>query len=257
MLKKFLFFLLFFLILLLQAQDKTNIAVLDLKGESLSASDLELISSRLRVELVKTQAFNLVERQKMNDLLKEQGLQISGIVSDENIVKAGKLLGVQQMAAGSVGKIGSLYTINIRLIDVQSGKILKSASADNSKGIEALLTESVKNVAKRLAGKETLSLPNRYDQPNNNKNRKFRTPSLPQRAGGSRHPRNIEKIPEQFKNAPPEIKKAAKEVFLISGQLRKLNRAPQKNFRQKKETARLKMRRKALLKKIEDWQKKH
>ncbi|MCD4693727.1 MAG: hypothetical protein K8R79_12490, partial [Calditrichales bacterium] len=90
----------------------------------------------------------------MKEILGEQGFQLTGCTSNECVVEAGKVLGVSQIIAGNIGKIGSLYTISIRLIDVQTGKILKMANVDCECRIEKVLTTSVRNVVERLLGKK-------------------------------------------------------------------------------------------------------
>lgn len=105
---------------LLLAQDKQTIAVLDLDAEGLSRSEARIISSRLRTDLFNTSTFTVLERDKMEDILQEQGFQLSGCTTNECVVEAGKLIGVRHIIAGNIGKLGKLYTINIRLIDVES-----------------------------------------------------------------------------------------------------------------------------------------
>ena len=256
MIKKFVMLVLLIPALSLLAQEKTNIAVLDLKGENISASDTEIISARLRSELVGTEKYNVIEREKMKDLLKEQGIQISGLVSDSSIVRAGKLLGVKRMAAGTAGKIGNLYTISLRLIDVETGKIIKTASADNTRGIENFLTESVKSASRRLAGLESVPLKNNFSGPSK-KGMSIAKPRLSsKRTQGTRRPKNFQQFRERLQNAPPEIKQAAKEVFITDKKIRELEKTPRKNPRQRKELVKLKKRREILFKKIREWEKK-
>jgi len=239
----------------LLAQEKT-MALLDLKGENISASDTEIITSRLRSELAATNKFNIIEREKMNELLNEQGIQISGLVSDERIVKAGKLLGVQEMTAGTVGKIGNLYTISLRLIDVETGKIIKTSSADNSRGIEAFLTESLQTASRRLAGLESANLNNNY-QPRPKEGMKIARPRKNQpRAAGQRKQKNFENFRQRLNNAPPEIKQAGKELFITDKKIREINKSPRKTLKQRKELIRLKERRKELIGKLRDWEEK-
>lgn len=137
------------------AQNKITIAVMDLTGEGVSNSESRIITSRLRTNLVNTDKFTVVEREKMEEILEEQGIQLSGCTSNECVVEAGKLLGVRRIVAGEFGKIGSLFTISIRMIDVQTGRILRTATEDCECRIEDVLTISIDNVAKRLAGIET------------------------------------------------------------------------------------------------------
>ena len=84
--------------------NKNRIAVLDLEAVGVSKVESYTITDRLRSELVKTGAFIIVERSKMNAILEEQGFQMTGCTSEECAVEAGKLLGVTVVArwAGEV-----------------------------------------------------------------------------------------------------------------------------------------------------------
>lgn len=149
-----------FLIVLINisfGQNKINIAVIDLNGEGVSNSETRIISSRLRTDLFNTHKYTIVEREKMNEILGEQGFQLTGCTSNECVIEVGKLLGVRQIVAGDIGKIGNLFTITIRLIDVQTGKIIKIATEDCECKIETVLTTSVKNVSQILSGQEVIS----------------------------------------------------------------------------------------------------
>lgn len=153
------FLLLFTFILTsnLFSQKKIPIAVMDLSGEGISASETRIITSRLRTDLFNTNRFTVVEREKMNEILDEQGFQLSGCTSNECAVEVGKLLGVRLIVAGDIGKISEMYTISIRLIDVQTGKILRTATDDCECNIKEVLTTSVKTVAQILSGKKVQS----------------------------------------------------------------------------------------------------
>lgn len=155
MLKKRYFFIsLLFLFSNSFAQPKTTAAVMRLKAEGVSLSEARIITARLRTELFKTKKYTIVERERMADILREQGFQLGGCTSDACVVEAGKLLGVAVMVAGEIGKMGEMYTLSIRLIDVQSGKILQVASEDCACPIGQFLTHSVQRAAYKLTGQK-------------------------------------------------------------------------------------------------------
>ncbi len=133
-------------------QGKLTLAVMDLDAEGISASENRIISNRLRTELIQTQKLTVVEREKVEEILTEQGFQLSGCTSNECAVQAGKLLGVKYMAVGSIGKIGRIFTINIRLLNVETGVVMKTAVEDCKCRIDMVLTQAVKKTAEKLAG---------------------------------------------------------------------------------------------------------
>ena len=63
----------------------------------------------------------------------------NGKIPDVTVIEAGQLLGVQKMVAGSVGKIGSLYNVNLRMFDVETGRIENNVSKRYEGKIEGLL----------------------------------------------------------------------------------------------------------------------
>ena len=134
-----------------QGTEKISIAVSDFEAKGISNDEAAIITNRIRSELTKTGVFTVVERGQMEVVLKEQGFQQSGCTTDECIVEVGQLLNVKQMVAGSIGKIGSILTISARIIDVATGKYLKTVDSDCKCKIEELLTKTTKDVAQKLA----------------------------------------------------------------------------------------------------------
>jgi curli biogenesis system outer membrane secretion channel CsgG len=106
----------------------------------------------LRDEILKKGVYNVLERGLMDDVLKEQGFQQSGCVTSECAVEVGNMLGVQQMIGGSIGKVGNMYTVSARIIDVGTGEVLKSANYDLIGEIEELLMNGMNQVASELSG---------------------------------------------------------------------------------------------------------
>lgn len=134
-----------------QGTEKISIAVSDFEAKGISNDEAAIITNRIRSELTKTGVFTVVERGQMEVVLKEQGFQQSGCTTDECIVEVGQLLNVKQMVAGSIGKIGSILTISARVIDVATGKIIKTVDSDCKCKIEELLIKTTKDIAEKLA----------------------------------------------------------------------------------------------------------
>ncbi len=149
-------FLLFYLAILLaslellNAQTAQSLAILDLEGRGVSAVEAASLTDRLRSELVRTGKITVVERGQMEQILTEQDFQLTGCTSDECAVEVGQLLGVTHMVAGSIGQVGSTFTIDLRTVDVQTGRIVHSIIRDYRGEIDGLLTEMAL-VAEELA----------------------------------------------------------------------------------------------------------
>ena len=135
-----------------------SMAVLDLDARGISVVEAASLTDRLRSELVKTGLVTIVERGAMEQILREQDFQMAGCTSDECAVEVGQLLGVTQMLAGSIGKVGSTYSIDLRLVDVATGKIVKSVTHDYRGAIDDLLGQMT-TLAHQLVGIEHEGLP--------------------------------------------------------------------------------------------------
>lgn len=128
------------------------LAVGDLSPRGVSRNDAAIISDRLREALVQSDQVRVLEREEMDRILKEQAFQQSGACDQsECAVKIGKLLSVDRMVVGTVGRIGELYTISARILDVGTGEVLFTASRDESGSLEDLLTRAVPDLGSKLA----------------------------------------------------------------------------------------------------------
>jgi len=130
-------------------QDIT-IAVLDFEGKGVSQAETSTLTDRLRDELFKTGVYNVLERGLMDEILKEQGFQQTGCTTSECAVEVGNLLGVSQMLGGSIGKVGNIYTVSARIIDVETGEVLKSENFDHVGDIGQLLVRGMNEVIQQL-----------------------------------------------------------------------------------------------------------
>ncbi len=105
-------------------------------------------SDILVTELVKSGKFIVVERDRLNKVMEEQKFQAQGMTDPLTVAKIGQVMGLEAIVVGAVSqfgvkKEGSDYllaqskrqvaevTVDIRLIDVQSGQVIL---ADSGKG---------------------------------------------------------------------------------------------------------------------------
>ena len=148
--KQYLKFLILLIGTLLSAQK--TVAVLDFEGIGISENEAKALSGRFGSEFMTLSkgVYTLVERNRMGQVLKEQGFQNTGVVSSENAVKMGEALGAEYIVTGSISKVGTLFSINARLLNVQSAEIIKSISHDHMGDIMDLMTKEIKESATKL-----------------------------------------------------------------------------------------------------------
>ena len=140
-------------------QEKQTLAILDFDGLGISQQEAQLLTNRLRTILVQMEVYNVIERGQMEQILQEQNFQLTGCTSQECAVEVGQLLGAQRMMIGSIGKIGQTFTVDLRIIDVETSAIDKSASYDIRGEIDQMLTEGMMEVARRITGESAVPTP--------------------------------------------------------------------------------------------------
>jgi len=126
------------------------IAVTEISAEGVSQSDATIVADWLRGALVSAGAYTVVERSAMQKVLTEQAFQQTGCTSQECAVKLGKVLNVQKIVVGSFGKFLDSYVLNVRMVDVESGKIVYSDTAKGKTTDE--VEQNISSLAGRLSG---------------------------------------------------------------------------------------------------------
>ncbi len=133
----------------------TAIAVIDLQGKGISQVEASALTDRLRSEIMNVSSATMVERDEMDQILGEQDFQQTGCVSSECMVEVGQLVGVTQIIGGSISKVGNTFSVNARIIDVETGEIVNSVNYDLTGVIDELLISGMRNVSQLLfAGSE-------------------------------------------------------------------------------------------------------
>lgn len=132
--------------------DRMQIALIELEvSGGLDSTLSRPLSDRLRQELFKTGVFTVVERNVMENVLEEQSLHLAGCTSNECAVEVGRILGVQQIVAGSVSRVGIYLSINARLINVETTEVTAAESIDCECTLENVLTSRMREMAVKLA----------------------------------------------------------------------------------------------------------
>jgi hypothetical protein len=140
-----------------KVQEKTAVAVLQFEPRNISQAEAVILSDRLRAELVATNHFNVLEREQMDKILREQKLQLTGACSDAScLVKVGQLMAVTKMMGGTISKIGNTYTVQARVIDVEKGVIETEVSQDFTGTIEDVQQWGMKKVVWKMVPSASL-----------------------------------------------------------------------------------------------------
>ena len=147
-----------------QQAGKVRIAVVDFRnnsgwnywGEQLGAA----AADQLATELVRTNEFSVIERDRLQAILAEQGLGQSGAVDPATAARIAELLGVQAILTGSITKfkvdtkrvgIGPAavsrtqaeVALDIRVVDTSTGEILAVAEGSGKKNLGGFAIDRV------------------------------------------------------------------------------------------------------------------
>ncbi len=139
------------LMFLTTAWAKDRVAIMDFENKSQhggwrlgrGASDM------LTTELVKTGKFNVMERERIAAIIKEQNLGASGRIDTTTAARIGKIIGVEYIITGAIteygqskagigfqdvriGKKGYHATVDMRMINAATGQIVFADSESHS-----------------------------------------------------------------------------------------------------------------------------
>lgn len=106
----------------------------------------------MTTSLFKTGDLQMVERSRLQKVLMEQKLSVSGLVDTANVSHLGKLVAADYMAIGSVSQFGENWVGHIRVVESVSGKILFADSIeapDEGKFLSAI-REKAEQIASQL-----------------------------------------------------------------------------------------------------------
>lgn len=132
----FIIFLLIFVTINFTGEEKVRTAILNFtsKGgtDEVSNKKLDAIASSITENtttcLIKTSKFDIVERTQMDKITNELKLQNMDDFDEKTRTAIGTQLGVQLVFIGSITLIGNNYTINMRGVEVSTGKVLYANS---------------------------------------------------------------------------------------------------------------------------------
>ncbi|MFW9928278.1 MAG: hypothetical protein ACFFD1_02695 [Candidatus Thorarchaeota archaeon] len=120
-------FILFLTLLseIMAQSSKETTAVLPIECSGFNDKNLsEAITEFTQNAFVTYSDYKIIEKSQVKKIIDEQGFQLSGMT--ENAVEAGKLLSTKKVIVGSLLKLGKEITFSLRIVDTESGEVIKS-----------------------------------------------------------------------------------------------------------------------------------
>ncbi len=128
------------------------------------------LENLLQTELQRYEGLKLVERRRLEQILQEQQLQLSGMVDSLDNRAVGQLLGADFILTGVIDLLSGRYRINAKILRVKSGEAaVESVQAPDDDHLVKMVELLANNIAARLTGRgdyhhriESEAYPTRY-----------------------------------------------------------------------------------------------
>ncbi len=99
-----------------------RLAVMDLETNGTDASLGRAVADQIRNRVNGAPNVEVIERRQWTQVLAEQNLQLSDRFDPLTAVGLGRALGIRKMIFGSISRLDTTFTINVRVIDVETLK---------------------------------------------------------------------------------------------------------------------------------------
>ena len=106
------------------------VAVWDPENLSLKDSgrpDLGQVLSGEIIQTLQTSGIEVVEREKLVAMLEELKLGSSELADESTRLKVGRMIGAREMVFGGYMVVGNTMRLDLRMVDVATGKVVKTA----------------------------------------------------------------------------------------------------------------------------------
>ncbi len=110
----------------------SRVAVWDLEDMSVTDNPMlgdmqDFLTARVIETLAEKGGFAVIERQQLLLALEELSLGSSALASEDSRLALGRILGAQLMVFGGYQLLGEQIRIDVRMVEVESGAIIKAA----------------------------------------------------------------------------------------------------------------------------------
>jgi TolB-like protein len=138
----------------LSASEVTTLAILPFENRSIEDKEalnplIKGLADMLTTDLSKVVNLRIVERERLQSLLDEMGIDQSPLVDETTAVKVGKILGAQSMLFGSFLKLDKKHMrIDVRIVQTETAQLIK---ADKLEGDPKKLFRMINDLALKVA----------------------------------------------------------------------------------------------------------
>ncbi len=125
------------------ADEELTVAVLSFESRLPDAPNLAVeLSDMVAAVLSANDRVRLVDRESLNRTLEEQQLTLTGLVSAENGIEVGKLVGAKIIVSGRIFKIGQKTMLTAKLVGTETSRVkVLMARGDGKQGVDELVLD--------------------------------------------------------------------------------------------------------------------
>jgi TolB-like protein len=106
-------------------------------GEPSAEAMGELMAGRI-IEAFREASYSVVERERIDLALAELKLGSTALAAEDTRLRIGRTLGARFMVFGNLIRIGDTWRLDLRLVDVETGRVLKAVER-SAAGVDPLL----------------------------------------------------------------------------------------------------------------------
>jgi TolB-like protein len=139
---------------------RMRIAVMEIRPLGTEPHKAELLSEVALTESAATDKFEIIGRSDINSMIGfDQQKKILGCTDDSNcLAEIGGALGVEYVMIGTLGKLGALYRVDMKLVDAKKARVA-GRFGESVEGSEEKLVATVQRGVRKLLGALQADLP--------------------------------------------------------------------------------------------------
>lgn len=124
---------------------KPTIAILDVGGTNIDTTQTMLVYEYIIDRINRSDAYTVVERAALEQAMDELEISLSDMVDASTAVQIGKVAGARLVLVSSLTLTEGVYYLSMRIVDVQTSKIMNTAieTADSFREIDTLTSSAV------------------------------------------------------------------------------------------------------------------
>ncbi len=138
---------------------QSSLAILPFNSSGISTEEVRQISEKFRVEFTSLHKYNVLDRQAMETLLADQGFDLNDPCRNNYCaLTLGQLLSVDDVILGNISKIDKTYAIDVKIINISSGSVLKDISTRHTVKQAVLFNKVIPELVMELVSTNTSAI---------------------------------------------------------------------------------------------------